>query len=162
MPTDRSWVRNEWARNHAEIGVAAVSGLDMDVAEKAFHSEPGTFADKLIAAVRTAAHAKVVYETEKHLRIPDDPGALTIAALDAMVRPFRQNFLRSQVSKAELLQELDAIDRRQRRHAEWAPFELVDPLPPPPAPSRYVWAEDKRHDPSTAYERLVADYLEQL
>ncbi len=133
MPSDRSWSRNEWARTQAELAVETVAGLDMAVAEKAFHAEPGTFADKLIAAVRAAALAEVAYETEKHLRIPDNPESLTVAVLDAMVRPFRTRFLRSQVSKAELLDELKAIARRQRRHAEWAPFELVDPLPPPPA-----------------------------
>ncbi|MFI6096266.1 hypothetical protein ACIA8G_11965 [Lentzea sp. NPDC051213] len=161
MPTDRSWSRNEWARNEAELAVETVATLDMDAAEQAFHAEPGEFADKLIAAVRAATLAALEYETEKHLRIPENPESLTVAALDAMVRPFRTRFLRSQLSKPELIAELASIDRRQRRHAEWAPFELVDPLPPPPGPSRHLRTQEDR-DRKTDYERFRAKYVEEL
>ncbi|MFJ6674957.1 hypothetical protein ACIQMJ_27975 [Actinosynnema sp. NPDC091369] len=163
MSYDRAWTRNEYARNLAEVAAETVAEGDMAAAEQAFDAEPGGFADKLIAAVKAAAASRVEYETEKHVRIPEDPEALTVPALDALVRPFRVRFLRSNPSKTELLEELRAIARRQRRHAEWAPYELVDPLPPRPRPSRgayYSTAED--HARLREYERLCEDYLRQL
>src|SRR5262245_37476635 len=125
-----AWRRNEFVRTAAEAAAGTVADGDMAAAEEAFNATSGGFVDKFLAAVRAATVSQVEYETEKHVRIPENPESLTKPALDALVRPFAGGFLRSSPSKTELLDELAAVDRRQRRHAEWAPFELVDPLPP--------------------------------
>lgn len=159
---DHAWGRNEYARNIAEAAVETVTGGDMSAAEKAFNAASGGFADKFIAAVKAAAVSRVEYETEKHVRIPDNPESLTKPALDALVRPFAGGFLRSYPSKTELLEALAAVDRRQRRHAEWVPYELVDPLPPPPRPaSGYISTPEDRAQ-RDAYEKLREEYLKDL
>jgi hypothetical protein len=160
---DHAWGRNEYARNVAEAAVETVADGDMAAAEAAFNATSGGFADKFLAAASAATVSQVKYETEKHVRIPENPELLTKPALDALVRPFADRFLGSNPSKTELLEALAAVDYRQSRHAEWAPYELVDPLPPPPRPStgRYIYTPEDRAA-RDAYERMREEYLGQL
>lgn len=158
-----AWGRNEYARDTAEAAVETVTDGDMAAAEEAFNATSGSFAEKFVAAVKAAAFSRVEYETEKHVCIPDNPESLTVPALDALVRPFADGFLRSQLSKPELLRALAAVDRRQRRHAEWAPYELVDPLPPPPRPANgHIISTPEDRAQRDAYEQLREEYLRQL
>lgn len=79
------------------------------------------------ARVAPGARPEVVIE------IPENPDALRRADLDDLVRPAAVGFLRSYPSKAELLEQVSRIDRRQKTRPAWIP--IVDrygrPLRPP-------------------------------
>lgn len=114
-----------------EAAVEKVADGDLDAAEKAFESTDGDFPAKFRAAVEAAVSA-APFITERHVRIAENYQQLSKGELDALVRPFANSFLRSQPTRAELLDAVRDVDRRQRQHAQWAPYVVVDPLPPEP------------------------------
>jgi hypothetical protein len=92
---------------------------DADAAEVTFHSTDGTFLQRITAAVNALLlpHLK----PERFIVIPETPEDMTREALDALVRPVAEGFLRSHPSKDELLAQLHQIARRQETRPSWMP-----------------------------------------
>jgi hypothetical protein len=92
---------------------------DADVAESAFNSTDGTFLQRITAAVNAILLPHLKPET--FIVIPEAPEGMTREALDALVRPVAEGFLRSHPSKDELLEQLHQISRRQETRPSWMP-----------------------------------------
>lgn len=103
---------------------------DLEPAKIAFEATRGDFAVRFTAAVE-ALFARLV-GPEVFIDIPEDPGKLTKAELDALVRPAAAGFLRAYPSKDELLEQAARIKRRQERRPARIPRtdRNGSPLPP--------------------------------
>lgn len=124
---DKPWTSNDLNRTRDLSAIERVARSDFDAAEEAFNAAEGDFAARLLAAVTAGVEASAEYETEPHVRIPADYQKLTVPELDAMIRPFAVGFLRSHPLRDELLYQVQEVKRRQESHAQWAPYEYVDP-----------------------------------
>jgi hypothetical protein len=161
----RVWTRNEINRGIAAGSVEKVTTGDLEAAEMAFEATAGDFPTRFRATVQAAVASGLTLEAERHVRIPEDYERLGKDELDALVRPFTNSFLRSQPTRAELLDAVREIDHRQRQHALWAPYIMVDPLPPEPRISTTeqlaLGAEEVRAR-RAAYEALRQEYYDDL
>jgi hypothetical protein len=93
-------------------------GADIDAAEKAFAGTRGDFRAKLTAALQAVTVAQLT--PERFVEIPANPESLSKAELWALVEP-NVGFIRSNASKAELVDALASIRHRQERRPAWMP-----------------------------------------
>lgn len=93
-------------------------GADIDAAEKAFAGTRGDFRAKLTAALQAVTVAQLT--PERFVEIPAHPESLSKAELWALVEP-NVGFIRSNASKAELVDALASIRHRQERRPAWMP-----------------------------------------
>lgn len=92
--------------------------VDLDAAERAFAGTRGDFRAKLTAALRTVTVAQL--KPERFIEIPDNPESLSKADLSALVEP-NVEFIRSNASKADLVNALESIRYRQESRPVWMP-----------------------------------------
>lgn len=109
---------------------------DLTAAEEAFLETHGGFAERFRAAVVT--QIKPLLRPEKFIEIPENPDALRVRELDALVRPVASGFLRSQPSKAELVDQVHSIAYGQANRPEWMP-RTEDSVPAPKAEEPESW-----------------------
>lgn len=100
------------------MGLFTGEGVDLDAAERAFAGTRGDFHAKLTAALRTVTVARL--KPERFIEIPDNPESLSKADLSALVEP-NVEFIRSNASKADLLDALESIRHRQESRPAWMP-----------------------------------------
>jgi hypothetical protein len=93
-------------------------GVDFDAAERAFAGTRGDFRAKLTAALRTVTVAQL--KPERFIEIPDHPESVSKADLLALVEP-NVEFIRSNASKADLVDALTSIRYRQESRPAWMP-----------------------------------------
>ena len=94
-------------------------GADLEPVRTAFESTKGDFAAKFTAAVQARLAEMAV--PELYIDLPDRPEELRKSELDALVRPAAEGFLRSYPTKAELVDQVRLIRRRQERRPAWIP-----------------------------------------
>jgi hypothetical protein len=93
-------------------------GVDLDAAERAFAGTRGDFRAKLTAALQAVTVAQL--KPERFIEIPANPESLSKAELSALVEP-NVEFIRSNASKADLVNALTSIRYRQERRPAWMP-----------------------------------------
>jgi hypothetical protein len=93
-------------------------GAAVEAAERAFAGTRGDFRAKLTAALQAVTVAQLT--PERFVEIPANPESLSKAELWALVEP-NVVFIRSSASKAELVDALTSIRRRQERRPAWMP-----------------------------------------
>ncbi len=123
---------SDFANNdHLMVIMDFVAGdsTDLESAEKAFKTTTGDFRAKFTAAVR--ARLAQLATPEVFIELPEHPDQLRKTELEELVRPAAHGFLRSYPSKAELLDQVAAIRRRQERRPAWIPRINRDGSPVP-------------------------------
>lgn len=93
-------------------------GADAEAAERAFAGTRGDFREKLTAALQAVTVARLT--PERFIEIPANPELLSKTELRALVEP-NVGFIRSNASKAELMDALMTIRYRQERRPAWMP-----------------------------------------
>jgi len=100
------------------MGLFTGEGADVDAAERAFAGTRGDFRAKLTAALQAVTVAQLT--PERFVEIPATPESLSKAELWALVEP-NIGFIRSNASKAELVDAVTSIRYRQERRPAWMP-----------------------------------------
>ena len=100
------------------MGLFTGEGVDLDAAERAFAGTRGDFRAKLTAALQAVTVAQL--RPERFIEIPGSPESLSKAELSALVEP-NIEFIRSNASKADLVDALTSIRYRQERRPAWMP-----------------------------------------
>ena len=95
------------------------ASADLGPARAAFEATAGDFDARFAAAVQALVARQV--SPEVFIDIPAEPGRLSRAELDALVRPVAAGRLRSQPTKGELLEQVELIRQRQARRPAWLP-----------------------------------------
>lgn len=93
-------------------------GVNFDAAQSAFAGTRGDFRAKLTAALQAVTVAQL--RPERFIEIPAHPDSLSKAELSALVEP-NVEFIRSNASKADLVNALSSIRYRQEHRPAWMP-----------------------------------------
>lgn len=121
------------------LSTLAGENVDLDPVRKAFEETRGGFRARFAAAVQ--ARLAQMVTPEVFIDVPEHPEQLHKPELEALVRPAANAFLPSYPTKAELLEHLGRIQRRQQHRPTWIP--RIDPnsnpiTPPEPDPTERV------------------------